>query len=118
MSRYLDLSMFPYQRDRYAVDVDAIRQSLIRLLMTNKGDLIDEPEYGISLRDYLYEPITDHTKVFISMAIEREVRRWEDRVELQGIVVETDVDNYSFVVKLTVYIPEFDQYLNLEVGVD
>ena len=38
-------------------DASAIKQAIVNLLLTNKGEKLFNPEYGSDIRAYLFEPL-------------------------------------------------------------
>lgn len=118
-SKYIDFPNVLSAKSTYVTDADVVRQNLERLLYTEKGELIDEPTYGVSLRKFLYEPMIGSVTDFIEMEVEAGINAWmSDVLTLRSVKVITDVDNHVFVVELDAYINEFDKRLVLQVPFD
>jgi len=103
--------------DRMTVeDVGVIQEHVIRLLQTNKGEVLDDPDYGSNLRSALYEVLNPVTVAFIQMEVKRAITTWEPRVNVLGVQVDR-LDDYSLVLSLSLYVPEFDAYIDFDVMV-
>lgn len=100
----------------YVYDADAIRESVERLLLTERGSLMDQPEYGCGLPSYKYELITSSTKVFMEMDIKDSLARWEPRVEFRGAKIDVNEDEGTITIAVAIYIPEFDKFVQILVN--
>ena len=69
---------------------DNIRESIGLILRTRPGERLMLPEFGCSLERYLFEPNTISTLRLIQEEVKRAIGRWEPRVRLDDIVVETN----------------------------
>lgn len=67
-----------------------IKQSLIALLLTQRGERVMRPEYGSGLNDYLFEGINTTITSLIKYEIETTVKYFEPRVELLDVRVESN----------------------------
>ena len=38
-------------------DASAIKQAIVNLLLTNKGERVMQPDYGSDIRSFLFEPL-------------------------------------------------------------
>lgn len=117
MAKYRDFpNILSKTNSAYVYDADVVRQNLERLLTTEKGSVIDNPEYGIELQRYLYDPMVAETDTFIEMEIERVVDLWmSDQVTLRSVNVNTQPDQHSITVSLVVYMIEFDKEMTFQV---
>lgn len=92
----------------YVLDESVVAESVLRVLMTNKGQFINKPSYGSNINSFLYESFNDDTKVFIEMEVRNVLKEWVPEVEIRGIDVEYDGD-VGFVIKVSLYFKEFDK---------
>lgn len=73
--------------------VNQIKADLLQLLLTNPGERVMLPEYGVALRKLIFEPndivLAAEAKIMIAKAIQR----WEPRIDVQGIQVSTISDD-------------------------
>lgn len=66
-----------------------IRQSLGLLLNTTPGERITKPEYGCDLESFIYKPISSETEFLMKEAIRNAVYRFEPRIKLEDIEIDT-----------------------------
>lgn len=79
---YSDLNSFNPTLKPLLVDVESIYQSLYNILNTKKGERLFEPEFGISLEDYLFDLADDVTALAILQEVVTAVTKYEGRVEV------------------------------------
>jgi phage baseplate assembly protein W len=68
-------------------DIEAIKNSIRNIFTTRKGQKILTPEFGCSLEQYLFEPITEVYARAIGDDILTAIERYEPRVEVIKILV-------------------------------
>ena len=78
----------------------AVKQAILNLLLTNKGERIYDPEYGSDLRGHLFEPLDFGTAGSIKDNIIRTIRNYEPRVTVETCLVEPNFDANGFDVRL------------------
>jgi uncharacterized protein len=81
---------------------DNIRESIGLILRTRPGERLMLPEFGCALERYLFEPNTISTLRLIQEEVKRAISRWEPRVRLDDIVVETNAKDVR-VVDVTIF---------------
>ena len=91
-------------------DLDAVQNSIKTCFLTSPGQKILSPEYGIDLRQYLFEPITSDTAFFIRDDIFTNLPRFEPRVTVRSVQVEPDPDNNQYNITLQIDIPSLNIY--------
>jgi phage baseplate assembly protein W len=89
-----------------SVDEQAIKNSLVNIFNTIPGQKVLNPEFGLDLKRFLFEPLTSFTAQRISETIFNGIRRWETRVDIVNIDVQQDYSNYQFTISLTLRIPK------------
>lgn len=67
-----------------------VRENLRVLLLTEPGERLRLASYGAGLRRFLFEPNTAATRHAIREAIEDSIARWEPRVSVESVFVESD----------------------------
>tara|TARA_R110002020_G_scaffold37239_1_gene112487 strand:+ start:72482 stop:72874 length:393 start_codon:yes stop_codon:yes gene_type:complete len=50
-----------------------VAQNLKMLILTSPGERVMEPNFGVGIRDYLFEPMRDDTYIRIQQAINQQV---------------------------------------------
>jgi uncharacterized protein len=72
-------------------DVEAVKQSVLNILQTNRGEKPFVPSFGANLRSYLFETIDSVTISLIEEEIILALRNYEPRVR----VISVDVEDLS-----------------------
>jgi hypothetical protein len=67
-----------------------IRESICIILRTRPGERVNLPDFGCGLDRFLFEPNTTTTLRLIQEEVKRALSRWERRIKLDDVVVETD----------------------------
>lgn len=82
-------------------DVGVLESSLKMLLSTARGERTMEPDYGTSLRQMLFDPLTDALKSAVTEEVTSAVARWEPRVQLQFLELAQDLtDGRKVILRL------------------
>lgn len=81
-------------------DVEAVKQSVINILLTDRGERPFEPNFGGSLKRYLFENFDDVTVAQIENTIVNSLRNYEPRVQV--LTVEVDNLDYRNALRVTV----------------
>ena len=82
-------------------DASAIKQSIVNLLLTNKGERLMNPEYGSDIRRFLFEPLDYGTSALVKQNIVTTIGRFEPRISVQEIVSRPDFENNGFEITMT-----------------
>lgn len=69
-------------------DVEAVKQSVINILLTQRGERPFNPYIGGDLYSYLFENFDDITKAAIENTIVNTLRNFEPRVQVLDVTVE------------------------------
>jgi phage baseplate assembly protein W len=72
---------------------DNVRQCVRILLLTEPGERLMREEFGAGLRRFLFDPNTPTVRQQISERIAQAIARWEPRVAVQAVEVESDPDD-------------------------
>ena len=86
---------FPYQLSRggglaMATDEERIRQSIILVLSTARGERVMRPEFGCDLRSFVFATIDSAALTMIKSAVREALMRWEPRIEVRDVRVHTE----------------------------
>jgi phage baseplate assembly protein W len=89
------------------IDLDefAIVNSIRNLFATRKGQMILNPEYGLNLEKYLFQPINSFNARAMAREIINGVERYEPRVRVEGVNVKMNIDEQLYEVYLLLLIP-------------
>ena len=77
-------------------DASAIKQAIVNLLLTNKGEKLFNPEYGSDIRAYLFEPLDYGTAAQIQRNIAYSVNKHEPRVQIEDLRANPNFDDNGF----------------------
>lgn len=83
-------------------DVEHIRQSVRDILVTPVGSRLARREYGSLMADLIDEGQNEVTKLRVMAATYSALSRWEPRIRLTGVTIETSMDG-KMTVNLTGY---------------
>lgn len=86
-------------------DTQSVMNGIRNIFRWKKGQRIILPEFGNSLDNFLYEPITDLTAQNIYMEIKNMIDKWEPRANIKNINVIPDYDNNQYNVSVEIVIP-------------
>ncbi len=67
-----------------------VRQSICIILRTRPGERLMRPEFGCGLDRFLFEPNSVATLRLIQEEVKGALTRWEPRITLDDVVVETN----------------------------
>ena len=81
-------------------DASAIKQAIVNLLLTNKGEKLFDPEYGSDIRSYLFEPLDYATANQVQSNIRYTIAKWEPRIGVNAIEAVPNYDDNGFDVYL------------------
>lgn len=74
-------------------DVEAIKQSVINIVMTNNYERPWKPDMGGNVRSALFENYEDGWAVYeLKEKIQSQLRKYEPRVDLKNVLLEFDED--------------------------
>ncbi|EDV0343373.1 GPW/gp25 family protein [Atlantibacter hermannii] len=83
-------------------DIDHIRQSVRDILTTPVGSRIYRREYGSLFLSLIDDPTNPATKLRVMAATYSAINRWEPRIRLDSVTLETTMDG-EMVVELSGY---------------
>lgn len=89
-------------------DEGAIMNSLTNLFNTIPGQKVLNPEYGVNLTQWLFEPLNEFTAREIGEAILQGIKRFEPRVNVTHIDVVTDYNKDQYIIQLAIQIPSLN----------
>ena len=71
-------------------DAEAVEQAIRTLLLTEPGERLRRPDYGVGLRRWLFSANTLELRTQITRAIEEALARHEPRILVQEVVVASE----------------------------
>ena len=90
-------------------DASAIKQAIVNLLLTNKGERLFKPNYGSDIRSYLFEPLDYGTATQIIGNIKHVITKWEPRIEILNLKASPNYDDNGFDVEMVYQVIGSDQ---------
>jgi len=91
-------------------DENAIRNSITNIFLTTPGQKILSPEFGLDLRRYLFEPISDFSAFSIRDDIRNRLPEMEPRITVNNVVVIPNTDQNEYRINMQIDIPSLDVY--------
>ena len=83
-----------------------IRQNLKMLILTNPGERIMEPDFGVGLRTYLFQNFNEGTYAEIETKIKQQVAKYLPVVTIIGLGIDTSgQDSNQLKISLKFAIP-------------
>jgi phage baseplate assembly protein W len=79
---------------------DQIKSNLINLLLTYKGERVENPEFGADLPRLLFEQIDDDLFNRIQNQIIGSVRKYIPEISILGVEINPDTDNNTINIKI------------------
>jgi len=67
-----------------------VRSQISQLIRTKKGERVMLPDFGVSLHDYLFEPLTSDSAAEIYLDIQRAISKYAPNLNLLGVRVFQD----------------------------
>lgn len=79
---------------------DQIKYNLINLVLTSKGERIENPNFGTILKQQLFEPISEQTIPVIKNSIINAVAQYLPEIAIDTIEVVPYVDDNTLVITI------------------
>lgn len=78
-------------------------QNLKHLLLTNPGERIMDPEFGVGLKKFLFEMRTEEVNFEMNSRIREQVSKYLTYINIQNISFNSDIRNENLVTVSIVY---------------
>lgn len=101
----------------HSLDYEAITNSIINIFNTTPGEKILSPYFGLSLKQYLFEPTSLNTANTIGDVILLGLTKWEPRVIVDNIDIIVDHDQQTYEITLRLLIPSLNNDNYVMTGV-
>lgn len=96
------------------LDEFSIEQSLINLFTWFKNTRIRRPDYGLNIRQFLYEPINNLTANQIGREIDDGIAQFEPRIQVDKITVAPKEDQNQYDIEIRYTIPSLPNHRPLK----
>tara|TARA_R110000751_G_scaffold37630_1_gene91033 strand:- start:686 stop:1060 length:375 start_codon:yes stop_codon:yes gene_type:complete len=83
-----------------------IKNDLLQLLLTVPGERVNRPEFGVNLRDFVFEDATNQSLASLAFQVRQQINSQEPRIEILDLQIINDPDlnkirlNIAFSLKL------------------
>jgi phage baseplate assembly protein W len=81
-------------------DEAAIKQAIVNLLLTNRGERLFNANLGSSISALLFEPLDFGTAGMVSSEIDNTLRLYEPRINVLDVTTSPNFDDNGFDVEL------------------
>lgn len=96
-------------------DKDAVIQSVRNILSTVSGERVRSP-LGSSLVRMLFEPVNVDTAESIRGLLQRDLQRWEPRIEVMDVIVTPNPDMGRFDVDMNLRVRKIQRRINFQTA--
>ena len=98
-----------YLKDIQAVfDEESIKTSISNIFLTSPGQKILNPTFGLDMRRYLFEPISQFVSILIHDDIKNKLPQQEPRITIEDVEVIPDFDNQEYRISLQINVPSLN----------
>ncbi len=88
----------------------AIVNAVKNILTTTPGQKLLNPLFGLDLRAFVFEPVSQTTAYFITSDIYENLGNQEPRITLNAVAVEGIPDAHEYLIEIAYSIPSLDIY--------
>lgn len=119
-ARYSDFNtsfaVHPIKKDlSVQTNVDAIKQSVKSLLLTNKGERLFDPSIGSKIRSILFENFSPQTISACKTYITQTIINYEPRAQLLDVSITPWPDNNALVARIIFGVINIEEPITLDV---
>jgi phage baseplate assembly protein W len=107
------LDLTPSGNIRVVYDEAVIIQSIKAIMATVSGERVRSP-IGSKLVKYLFQTIQPSTANLIKRELTKLIETYEQRVDIQEVLVVGDIDNNRYDIHITLLISEINKTINFE----
>ena len=87
-------------------DLNAIKNSLRNMFLTNRGEKLLNPYFGIGLANFVFDQVTQSTAKAIGDAILSNITTFEPRVQVNKVNVIANEDDNSYIINIILSVPQ------------
>lgn len=91
-------------------DTRSVLTALKNILTTSPGEKLLNPTFGLDLRDYLFEPVTEVRGYFLGEDILTGLPSQDSRIQLNEVRVLVNPDEQEYQINLNISIPSLNVY--------
>lgn len=90
---------------RDSKDEHAIQNSIFNIFNTSPGEKLLDPEFGLDLKRYLFDPLHEDIAQNIGQTVLNGLSRFEPRIIVDNISVIPNYDQNQYIIALYISIP-------------
>tara|TARA_Y100000593_G_scaffold80086_1_gene149343 strand:+ start:470 stop:937 length:468 start_codon:yes stop_codon:yes gene_type:complete len=103
--------------------IEAVKNNIKNLLLTNKGERLMQPNIGLNLREYLFEPLTDDSIMEMQNEINETIGAWLPFVTIERLNItpgeENSIGSHQLLIDIVFTITRDPNTLSsLQVAID
>jgi phage baseplate assembly protein W len=99
---------------KVSYDINAIRNSIQNMFLTNRGEKLLNPYFGIGLGDFVFDQVSESTAKDIGDAIVNNIATFEPRIKLNNVNISANEEDNSYTISLIISIAQLNiESLNL-----
>tara|TARA_Y100000593_G_C4288646_1_gene327018 strand:- start:1218 stop:1655 length:438 start_codon:yes stop_codon:yes gene_type:complete len=84
--------------------IDAVKQNVKLLLQTRKGERLMQPNLGLNLHRFLFEPITDELNLELQNHIVENFQRWMPYIRIIDLKIDSSMRSEIGINQLSIYL--------------
>jgi hypothetical protein len=97
--------------------IDVVKQNLKTLVLTDQGERLMIPDFGVGLKKFLFENINQTTKIQIESEVKTQVGKYMPYVEIRRVDVLEDPNmTNKLVVVISFFVPALNVNDTLVLG--
>lgn len=89
-------------------NANAVITSLKNIFTTTPGEKLLNPTFGIDLRSYLFDPVSETRAFIIGTKIYDNITTQEPRVDIEELLVTAKFDDQEYIIDFKLSIPTLD----------
>ena len=86
-------------------DIEAIKASLRNIFLSSPGDKILNPEFGLDLRQFLFEPVNITYADVIMRRILEDSYEMDERIQFDDVEVIANEDEQEYLITMAISVP-------------
>jgi len=96
---------------------ELVKQNLTNLILTMPGERVFQPNYGVGVRQYLFENFSSATYATIEQRIREQTNRYMPGVSINSVnFTESEKDNHILIMQINYSVPSIGLVSSLAIG--
>jgi len=87
-------------------DLNAIKNSIRNIFLTNRGEKLLNPYFGIGLGNFVFEQVSESTARTIGDSIVDNINTFEPRIKLNKVNIVSNEEDNSYTINLVISVPQ------------